>query len=76
MRGESVKAVKGVMRGMCRYSLSSFFVTDMIMISCFIFHITYVLFIEYVSNIGETADEKFREKEQNKILGYLDQFQK
>lgn len=45
MRGESVKAVKGVMR-------------------------------EYVSNIGETADEKFREKEQNKILGYLDQFQK
>lgn len=44
MRGESVKAIRGIMR-------------------------------EYAGNIGETADEKQREKEQEKIITLLDQFQ-
>ncbi|XP_067934543.1 beta-catenin-like protein 1 [Watersipora subatra] len=44
MRGESVKAIRGIMR-------------------------------EYAGNIGETLDEKQRGKEQERIIGYLDQFQ-
>ena len=33
-----------------------------------------LFFLEYAENIGETAEEKAREREQSKILGLLDQF--
>ena len=38
-------------------------------------HSFYFIYAEYAGNIGETADEKQREKEQERIISLLDQFQ-